>query len=76
MVATSSHGRVAGSRQMRKPRARGPGEVSWRVLVPTLGALSVWVVYTSPQPLSCLLMSTRAKTGCVVAPVWGPNGSW
>jgi len=27
VAATSSHGRVAGARQMRKPRARGPGEV-------------------------------------------------
>ena len=26
-----------------------------------LGALSVWFVHTSPQPLMCLLMSTRAK---------------
>jgi hypothetical protein len=39
-----------------------------------LGALSVWFVHTSPQPLMCLLMSVRAKPGCVIAPVWGRTG--
>lgn len=61
MAATSSHGHVAGPRQMRKPRARGPGEVVVESFGTHAGGLSVWFVHTSPQPLTCLLMSTRAK---------------
>ena len=43
------------------PERAVQARLSWRALVPTLGALSVWFVHTSPQPLTCLLMSTRAK---------------
>lgn len=45
--------------------------LSWRALVPMLGAFWVWFVHTSQQPLMCLLMSIRAKPRCVIAPVWG-----